>query len=54
MRLHSIRTYKDGFKDIPYCRVCGVEYPDGDCPGELVVDKKINEKELTDKKEDTK
>lgn len=50
MRVHDLRTYKDDFKDVPYCRVCGVEYPSGNCIGRFVVDK---EKELTkDKKKD--
>ena len=52
MKQHRISTYKDGFKDVPYCSVCGVEYPDGDCSGKLetVEINKKDERELTEKK----
>lgn len=35
---HITNAYKDGFKWVIYCTVCGIEEPvlnvNGDCPGE--------------------
>jgi len=33
MSPHKEDTYRDGFKKVPFCSVCGVEYPEGNCPG---------------------
>lgn len=36
MTLHKLGTYRDGFKTITYCRVCGKENVSetNDCPAE--------------------
>jgi hypothetical protein len=36
MAAHQRSEYSDGTKRVPYCTVCGYEYPVGDCPGKYV------------------
>lgn len=43
---HKISTYKDGYKVVIFCRVCGQEEPNvySTCPGK-VVDKILDKKQ---------
>jgi len=42
MAVHKIKEYKDGYKIIPYCEVCGFDNPVDECSGvwnEKAIDK---------------
>lgn len=46
---HQRSEYSDGTKRIPYCTVCGYEYPVGECPGEYVEQSTVNNPKEVDK-----
>lgn len=53
MTQHKPSTYKDGFRLITFCRICGQEEQEliGDCPGKLVSNAVDKDKSLDKKSE---
>lgn len=53
MTIHIKATYKDGYKDVEYCRICGREGEALllDCPGKLQDQQDFFDKKLDSTKE---